>query len=186
MITYNLIAASEASNSNRREASNSNRRRTREDTSQPPSPSLSAVPSPSSTLPSPLLQQGGSASISREGKSLAIAILRYTSMLLKFYHLEFRAVHAKQLEQNKRLYLMLCNIQDDLLVIKNDIKKQKKERESDLSARVLDVSGLFLVKASSIDYHRYFAEYALILCRASTMASSNASFQNIHIQHKKC
>ena len=80
-------------------------------------------------------------------------------MLLKFYHLEFRAVHAKQLEQNKQLYLMLCDIQDDLLDIKNKIKKQKKERESDLSPWVLDVSGLFLVKASLIDYHRYFANY---------------------------
>jgi hypothetical protein len=133
--------------------------------------------------PSP---QGGSASISREGKSLAIAILRYTSMLLKFYHLEFRAVHAKQLEQNKRLYLMLCDIQDDLRDIKNEIKKQKKERESDLSPRVLDVSALFLVQASLIDYHRYFTDYSLILCRPSTMVLSDVSFPDTSIQHRKC
>ena len=58
-----------------------------------------------------------------------------------YHFLEFRAVNAKQFEQNKRLYLMLCSVQDDLLGIKNEIKKQRKERESDLSTQVFDVSG---------------------------------------------
>jgi len=70
---------------------------------------------------------------------------------IQVYHLEFRTVTARQFEQNKRLYLMLRGIQDDLFDLKNEIKRQRKEQESDLSPKVFDVSSLYFSCQSKLD-----------------------------------
>jgi len=52
-------------------------------------------------------------------------------------------------QQHRQLYLMMRKMGDDIANIKEELRKQKNDRDNDLSPAVLDVS-LFIIEGNDI------------------------------------
>jgi len=78
---------------------------------------------------------------------LYIIVNRYSS-----FHIEIdlgREEMSHLFQQHRQLYLMMRKMGDDIANIKEELRKQKNDRDNDLSPAVLDVS-LFIIEGNDI------------------------------------
>ena len=76
-----------------------------------------------------------------------IIVNRYSS-----FHIEIDLEHEEMshlFQQHRQLYLMMRKMGDDIANIKEELRKQKNDRDNDLSPAVFDIS-LFIIERNDI------------------------------------